>query len=155
MANELSNLKPPQGAHKKAMRIGRGPGSGKGKTAGRGSKGQRHRSKVPQWFEGGQMPLARRLPKRGFHNIFSKQFSIVRLDHIAKKFESGSVVNEESLQAAGLVSKVAKNGIKILGNGEIDIALTVHASKFTASAKQKIEAAGGKALLLSNKAEKE
>ena len=155
MANELSNLKPPKGAHKKAMRIGRGQGSGKGKTAGRGSKGQRHRSKVPIWFEGGQMPLARRLPKRGFHNLFSKQYSIIRLDLMAKHFEAGAEVTTEALQAAGLVSKVAKDGIKILGNGEIDKSLTVHAAKFTASAKQKIEAAGGKAVLSGEASDKE
>jgi len=146
MANELSNLRPPSGAHKKKMRIGRGQGSGNGTTAGRGSKGQRARGTVPASFEGGQMPLARRLPKRGFKNIFSKKYSIVRLDKISTAFDAGTEVTLEALKNAGLVTKPAKDGIKILGNGEIDKALTIHADKFTASAKQKIEAAGGKAL---------
>ena len=146
MANELSNLRPPSGAHRKKMRIGRGQGSGNGTTAGRGSKGQRARGTVPASFEGGQMPLHRRLPKRGFKNIFSKQYSTVRLDKIASNFEAGAEVTGEALQKAGLISKLGKHGLKVLGNGEIDKALTIYAAKFTASAKQKIEAAGGKAL---------
>lgn len=146
MANELSNLRPPTGAHKKKKRIGRGQGSGSGTTAGRGSKGQRARGTVPAHFEGGQMPLARRLPKRGFKNIFSKQYSIVRLDKIAPHFEDGAEVTLDSLKSAGLISKVAKHGVKVLGNGDLDKALTIHAAKFTASAKAKIEKAGGKAI---------
>ena len=150
MANELTNLKPCKGAHKKRMRVGRGEGSGKGKTAGRGTKGQHSRGtgKVPIWFEGGQMPLHRRLPKRGFKNIFAKQYTTVRLDKIAAIFDGKTDVTAKSLKENGLISKVAKDGIKILGNGEIDKSLTIYASKFTASATQKIEAAGGKAILL-------
>jgi len=143
MANELSNLKPAAGAYKKRTRLGRGEGSGKGKTAGRGSKGQHKRGTVAPGFEGGQMPLHRRLPKRGFNNIFSKDFTVVRLDRIAERFTAGEVVDTESLKARGLVKKVGKNGIKILGNGEIGVALTVKAARFTASAEEKITSAGG------------
>ena len=151
MANELTNLKPCEGAHKKRMRIGRGEGSGKGKTAGRGTKGQRSRGKgkVTIWFESGQMPLHRRLPKRGFKNIFSKDYTEVRLDKIAAIFDDKAEVTAAALKESGLVSKVAKDGIKVLGNGEINKSLTIYAAKFTASAAKKIEAAGGKALLLS------
>ena len=143
MANELSTLKPAKGAYKKRTRVGRGEGSGKGKTAGRGSKGQRARGTVRPGFEGGQMPLHRRLPKRGFKNIFSKDFTAVRLDRIAAKFSAGEVVDAESLKARGLVKKVGKNGIKILGNGEIGHALTFRAARFTRSAEEKITNAGG------------
>ena len=139
MANELSNLRPPKNAHKKAKRIGRGFASGDGKTSGRGQKGQRARSKVAIWFEGGQMPLHRRLPKRGFTNIFAKQYTEVRLDRIAANFEAGADVNAEVLLENGVISKLAKNGIKVLGNGDIDKALNITAAKFTKSAKQKIE----------------
>lgn len=145
MANELSNLKPRPKAHKKAKRIGRGFASGDGKTSGRGQKGQRARSKVAIWFEGGQMPLHRRLAKRGFTNIFAKQYTEVRLDKIAANFEAGSEVTAQILLENGIISKVGKDGIKILGNGEIDKAITVNAQKFTKSAKAKIEAAGGTA----------
>jgi large subunit ribosomal protein L15 len=145
MANELSNLKPRPKAHKKAKRIGRGFASGDGKTSGRGQKGQRARSKVAIWFEGGQMPLHRRLAKRGFTNIFAKQYTEVRLDKIAANFEAGAEVNAVVLLENGIISKVCKDGIKILGNGEIDKAITVTAQKFTKSAKAKIEAAGGTA----------
>ena len=147
MANELSNLKPRPGAHKKAKRIGRGFASGDGKTSGRGQKGQRARSKVAIWFEGGQMPLHRRLAKRGFTNIFAKEYTTVRLDKIAANFEAGAEVNAESLIANGIIDKVAKDGLKILGNGEVDKALNVTATKFTKSAKSKIEAAGGSAII--------
>jgi large subunit ribosomal protein L15 len=143
MANELSNLKPATGAYKKRTRLGRGEGSGKGKTAGRGSKGQRKRGTIRPGFEGGQMPLHRRLPKRGFKNIFAKDFTAVRLDRIAAKFSEGEVVDAESLKARGLVKKIGKNGIKILGNGEIGYALTVRATRFTRSAEEKITNAGG------------
>ena len=147
MANELSNLKPRPGAHKKAKRIGRGFASGDGKTSGRGQKGQRARSKVAIWFEGGQMPLHRRLAKRGFTNIFAKEFTVVRLDKIAANFDAGSEVNAKSLLENGIIDKVAKDGIKVLGNGEIDKALNITATKFTKSAKAKIEAAGGTAII--------
>jgi large subunit ribosomal protein L15 len=143
MANELSSLSPVPGSQRKRTRVGRGEGSGKGKTAGRGSKGQRARGTVPAGFEGGQMPLQRRLGKRGFRNIFSKEFATVRLDLIAKRFEAGEVVTVEALRERGLVKKVGKNGVKILGNGDLGHALTVHAHKFTKSAVAKIEAAGG------------
>ncbi len=122
MANELSNLKPAPGSRKKPMRVGRGEGSGKGKTAGRGTKGQHARNTVKRGFEGGQMPLARRLPKRGFTNIFRKEFSLVRLDRIAAHFSAGETVDVESLRAKGLVGRVAKDGIKVLGNGDITAA---------------------------------
>ncbi|MAA79489.1 MAG: 50S ribosomal protein L15 [Deltaproteobacteria bacterium] len=147
MANELSNLKPRPGAHKKAKRIGRGFASGDGKTSGRGQKGQRARSKVAIWFEGGQMPLHRRLAKRGFTNIFAKQYTVVRLDKIAANFEAGAEVNATSLLENGIIDKVAKDGIKVLGNGDLDKALNITATKFTKSAKAKIEAAGGSAII--------
>ena len=147
MANELSNLKPRPGAHKKAKRIGRGFASGDGKTSGRGQKGQRARSKVAIWFEGGQMPLHRRLANRGFTNIFAKEYTVVRLDKIAANFDAGAEVNATSLLENGIIDKVAKDGIKILGNGELDKALNITATKFTKSAKSKIEAAGGTAIV--------
>ena len=143
MANELSKLSPPAGSTRKRMRVGRGEGSGKGKTAGRGQKGQHARGTVKRGFEGGQMPLARRLPKRGFKNIFAKQYTEVRIDRIAKRFEAGEVVDAAVLKSRGVVSKVAKDGIKVLGNGEISHALTIRAAKFTRSAAEKITAAGG------------
>ncbi len=143
MADELTNLKPVPGARKARMRVGRGEGSGKGKTAGRGTKGQHARNTVRRGFEGGQMPLYRRLPKRGFNNIFAKRYTTVRLDAIARKFSEGEVVDADSLRERGLVKTVAKDGIKVLGNGEIHHALTVRAARFTASAAEKIRAAGG------------
>lgn len=143
MANELSNLAPPAGSRRTRMRVGRGEGSGKGKTAGRGQKGQGARGTVRRAFEGGQMPLARRLPKRGFNNVFAKQFTEVRLDRIAAHFQAGEVVDAESLKARGLISKIGRDGVKVLGNGEIGHALTVRAAKFTGSAAEKIAAAGG------------
>ena len=143
MANELSSLAPPAGSTRKRMRVGRGEGSGKGKTAGRGQKGQHARGTVKRGFEGGQMPLARRLPKRGFKNIFAKQYTEVRIDRIAQRFEAGEVVDAAELKARGVISKVAKDGIKVLGNGEISHAVTVRAAKFTRSAAEKIAAAGG------------
>ena len=143
MANELSNLKPPAGAHKKRTRLGRGEGSGKGTTAGRGQKGQTARGTVRPGFEGGQMPLHRRLPKRGFTNIFAKQYTEVRLDRIAARFAAGEVVDAEALKARGVISKIAPDGLKILGNGEISHSLTIRAAKFTASAEEKITNAGG------------
>jgi large subunit ribosomal protein L15 len=143
MANELSSLKPPVGGYKSRKRVGRGEGSGKGRTAGRGQKGQLKRGTVHAGFEGGQMPLHRRLPKRGFNNIFAKQFTEVRLDRIASRYSAGEVVDIASLKERGLIKQVGKDGIKVLGNGEVSIALTVRASKFTASAAAKIEKAGG------------
>ncbi|MEE9120302.1 MAG: 50S ribosomal protein L15 [Syntrophobacteria bacterium] len=140
----LDELKPPKGAKKKAKRFGRGAGSGRGKTAGRGTKGQGSRSGggTPPGFEGGQMPLQRRLPKRGFHNPFKKAYAEVNvrdLDH----FDSDSVVDEEILRQRGLV-KGQWHGVKLLGIGDISKPLTVKVDRCSAGARQKIEAAGGK-----------
>jgi large subunit ribosomal protein L15 len=142
---KLHELKPAAGARKKRRRVGRGPGSGNGKTAGRGEKGQRSRSgySAQRGFEGGQMPLHRRLPKRGFVNIFRKEYRTVNVERL-NDLEAGSTVTPEILQAAGLIKK-GRDDLKILGHGEITVALTVQAHKFTKTAKEKIEAAGGKA----------
>jgi large subunit ribosomal protein L15 len=145
MANELSNLKPAQGATRPRTRVGRGEGSGLGKTSGRGTKGQGARGNVHPRFEGGQMPLHRRLPKRGFNNIFAAAYTEVRLDLIARHFSAGEVVDAETLKERGVIRKIERDGIKVLGNGEIGQALTVRAAKFTASAAEKIQAAGGTA----------
>ena len=145
MANELSNLKPSPGSTKARKRVGRGEGSGKGKTAGRGTKGQGARNTIHPRFEGGQMPLQRRLPKRGFNNIFAKRYTEVGLDKISAKFAKGDTVDAAALKEAGVISKIEKNGIKVLGNGDIDKALTIKAAKFTKSAAEKIAAAGGTA----------
>ena len=143
---KLDELKPACGASREAYRKGRGHGSGNGKTAGRGHKGQKARSGggVRPGFEGGQMPLTRRLPKRGFTNIFAKEYTEIKLSSL-EAFENDAVVNAEVVLESGLIRSVAKDGIKILGNGEITKRLTVQAAKFTASAQSKIEAAGGKA----------
>ena len=142
---KLHELTPAAGATKPAYRKGRGAGSGNGKTAGRGHKGQWARSGggVRPGFEGGQMPLARRLPKRGFHNIFGTTYAPVNVSAL-EKFEDGAVVDAKVLLDAGVLSKCTY-GVKILGNGEITKKLTVKASAFSESAKAKIEAAGGKA----------
>jgi large subunit ribosomal protein L15 len=145
MANELSNLKPSPGFTKPRKCVGCGEGSGKGKTVGRGTKGQGARNTIHPRFEGGQMPLQRRLPKRGFNNIFAKRYTEVRIDRISEKFNKGDTVDAETLKAAGVIAKIAKHGIKVLGNGEIDKAVTVKAAKFTKSAADKIAAAGGTA----------
>ena len=141
---KLNELSPAAGSTKEAYRKGRGSGSGNGKTAGRGHKGQKARSGggTRIGFEGGQMPLARRLPKRGFHNIFAKPLEAVNVS-VLEKFEDGAVVNAQALLEKGILSK-CEYGVKILGNGEITKKLTVQASAFSASAKEKIEAAGGK-----------
>lgn len=140
---DLSNLKPPKGANRNRKRVGRGPGSGLGKTAGRGSKGAQSRSGYHQkrGFEGGQMPLHRRLPKRGFHNPFRVEYAVVNLDDLAERFAAGTVVTPEVLRAARLVT--TKQPIKVLARGEIAIALTVKAQKFSEKAAEKIAAAGG------------
>ena len=143
---DLSNLQPPAGAKHSKKRVGRGPGSGTGKTAGRGHKGQKSRSgfRRKRGFEGGQMPLHRRVPKRGFHNPFRIEYAVVNLDDLAQKFESGAVVTVEALREHGLVrSRTAR--IKVLGRGELDRPLVVQAHKFSASAATKIGAAGGRA----------
>jgi len=140
---KLHELKPAAGSTKDRKRIGRGVGSGWGKTAGRGSKGQNARSGggVRPGYEGGQMPIHRRLPKRGFTNIFKKIMAVVNVNDLSR-FESGAVVDEATLVRSGLV-KGRMDGIKLLGQGEIDIALTVKINAFSRSAKAKIEAAGG------------
>ena len=141
----LEDLKPAQGAHKKAKRVGRGVGSGSGKTAGKGHKGQKARSGGVKGagFEGGQMPLQRRIPKRGFTNIFRKEYAIVNLDDLAKVTGSDPVT-PEMLKQKGLINDM-KDGLKVLGTGELKAKLTVRAHKFSKSAMEKIQAAGGKA----------
>ena len=141
----LHELSPAAGSNTKAYRKGRGNGSGNGKTAGRGQKGQWSRSGggVRVGFEGGQMPLTRRIPKRGFNNIFAKRLESVNVS-VLEKFEDGAVINAETLLAEGILSK-CEYGVKILGNGSITKKLTVRATAFSASAKEKIEKAGGKA----------
>lgn len=143
----LGNLSPAEGANKESKRLGRGIGSGLGKTSGKGHKGQWARSGggVRPGFEGGQMPLIRRVPKRGFNNHFRKEYSIVNLS-ILENFEAGSIVDIEVLNEKGLIKLVKGSvGLKVLGNGTLTKALTVKASSFSASAKEAIEKAGGSA----------
>ena len=141
-------LKPAAGSRKGRKRVGRGPGSGLGKTAGRGEKGQKSRSGFSQQpgFEGGQMPLHRRIPKRGFTNIFRKEYLTVNVERL-NRFEAGTVVTPESLRDAGLLHKGSLD-VKVLGNGDLKVALTVRAHKFTGAAARKIQEAGGKAEVL-------
>ena len=140
----LNNLRPPRGAKHPKKRVGRGPGSGHGKTASRGSKGAKSRSgfRFKRGFEGGQMPLHRRVPKRGFHNPFRVEYLVVNLDTLAEVFDAGTSVTPDLLRERGLVRK-ATGLVKILGRGEITKVLTVHAHKFSESAVKKITAAGG------------
>ena len=142
----LNNLRPPQGATHAKKRIGRGQGSGNGKTAGRGHKGAKSRSgfKFKRGFEGGQMPLHRRVPKRGFHNPFRTEYSVVNLDSIAKRFEKGTVVTPELLRETGLVAGTLER-VKVLARGEMTKGLTIRAHKFSGKAAEKIAAAGGAA----------
>jgi len=142
---KLHELSPAPGSAKENYRKGRGPGSGNGKTAGKGHKGQNARSGggVRPGFEGGQNPLYRRLPKRGFYNRFAKEYAIVNVALLDKRFNDGDVVDVNALVEAGIIKNVM-SGIKILGNGEISKKLTVKASIFSGAAKEKIEAAGGK-----------
>jgi len=146
MAKNLSNLRAPKGANSNKKRIGRGMGSGMGKTSTRGHKGQGSRSgsRTMRGFEGGQMPLHRRLPKRGFTNIFRTEYTVLGLDTIASLNESELTI--EKLQALGIAKKNAL--VKVLANGEITSAVTVHAHKFSKAAQEKIEKAGGKAVVL-------
>ena len=139
----LDNLRPPRGAKRKTLRVGRGPGSGRGKTSGRGHKGQKSRSGggIHPWFEGGQMPLQRRLPKRGFTNIFKKRYALVNVGDLAQ-LPAQSRVDEKLLRGLGLVKRQV-DGVKILGRGDLGIALTVEADKFSETARSKIESAGG------------
>jgi large subunit ribosomal protein L15 len=151
MATNLSNLRAPKKANTEPKRVGRGMGSGMGKTSTRGHKGQGSRSgsSLMRGFEGGQMPLHRRLPKRGFTNIFRTEYTLLNLDRLAKlQAESGE--NEwtlENLTAKGVLDK-KHSLLKVLGNGELTVAVTVHAHKFSKSAQEKIEKAGGKAVLV-------
>ena len=140
----LEELQPTEGSKFVSKRIGRGPGSGKGKTAGKGHKGQNARSGggVRPGFEGGQMPIYRRLPKRGFTNIFAKEYITVNVE-VFEKFDKDTVITAELLKEAGVISKI-KDGIKILGRGEVTKPFIVKAAKFTESAAAKIVAAGGK-----------
>lgn len=146
MALSLNNLKPAAGSTHKKKRVGRGPGSGLGKTSGRGHKGQKSRSGYSSrpGFEGGQMPLQRRLPKRGFTNIFKKQWVEISLAKIESSFEAGDDVTPEILHERGLIKK-AKHDLVILGTGEISKALNISSHRFTKTAKDKIEKAGGTA----------
>ncbi|PLX97757.1 MAG: 50S ribosomal protein L15 [Desulfuromonas sp.] len=145
---DLSNLKPASGSTKNKKRIGRGPGSGTGKTSGKGHKGQKARSggSIKPGFEGGQMPLQRRLPKRGFTSLNKKIYSLVNLRDL-EVFEAGATVGLEQYGQAGLVGQI-KDGVKILAAGELTKALTVQAHKFSKTAIEKIEAAGGKVEVL-------
>jgi large subunit ribosomal protein L15 len=140
----LNNLRPPQGMKHPKKRIGRGQGSGNGKTAGRGHKGAKSRSgyKFKRGFEGGQMPLHRRVPKRGFHNPFRVEYEVVNLDTLGLKFEAGVVITPDLLREQGLVPRGAAK-VKVLGRGELGKALTVRAHKFSGKAAEKIAAAGG------------
>ena len=146
MALSLNNLKPTKGSTHKKKRVGRGPGSGLGKTSGKGHKGQKSRSGYSQkiGFEGGQMPLQRRLPKRGFTNIFKKQWIEISLAKIEENFNVGEEITPEVLHERGLIKK-AKHDLVILGTGEISKPLTISAHRFTKAAKEKIENAGGTA----------
>ena len=141
---KLHELAPAAGSTKENFRKGRGAGSGNGKTAGKGHKGQNARSGggVRPGFEGGQIPLSRRLPKRGFNNVFAKEYAIVNVETINGAFEDGAVVNAETLIEKGVVKKLL-DGVKVLGRGEITKKVTVQATIFSASAKEKIEAVGG------------
>ena len=140
----LNNLRPPKGAKHAKKRIGRGQGSGNGKTAGRGHKGAKSRSgyKFKRGFEGGQMPLHRRVPKRGFHNPFRVEYDVINLDTLAERFDAGAVITPDSLREAGLLAG-GKRLVKVLARGEISKALTVRVHKFSGKAAEKIAAAGG------------
>jgi len=149
MTTDLSSLPRPEGAHRDRKRLGRGPGSGKGKTSGKGHKGQKARTGhhgVPTWFEGGQMPIQRRLPKRGFKNPFRTEYEIVNLDDIQKL--EVSEVTPEVLDQYRLIDLGKGRPVKVLGNGDLARKVTVRAHKVSASARAKIEAAGGSVELL-------
>ena len=145
----LNNLRPPKGAKHSKKRIGRGQGSGNGKTAGRGHKGAKSRSgfKFKRGFEGGQMPLHRRVPKRGFHNPFRVEYEVVNLDALGAKFDAGTVITPDLLRERGLVARGSRP-VKILARGDVGKALTVRAHKFSGKAAEKIAAAGGSTELI-------
>ena len=139
----LHELKPAEGSTTSRKRVGRGSGSGIGKTSGYGHKGQKARSgSKKNGFEGGQMPLARRLPKRGFTNIFAKEYTIINVAEL-NRFEDGTVITAQMLKEAGVISKIEKDGLKVLGRGELTKRLDVKAAKFSETAQKAIEAAGG------------
>jgi large subunit ribosomal protein L15 len=148
---DLSNLKPAAGAKRGRKRVGRGPGSGLGKTAGRGHKGQKSRTGYSRrfGFEGGQMPLVRRIPKRGFTNVFRTPNQIVHLHQLEAAFEDGAVVSLESLAERGLVDP-DRGPVKVLADGELSKGLTIHAHRFSKPARAKIEAAGGQCEVVSS-----
>jgi large subunit ribosomal protein L15 len=143
---KLHELSPAPGSTKEVKRIGRGHGSGNGKTAGKGHKGQKARSGggIRLGFEGGQMPLQRRIPKRGFNNIFAKHYVVINVSDLEANFDNGAVVDTEALVGLGIIND-PKDGVKVLGNGELTKSLTVQVAKFSKSAVEKIEKAGGKA----------
>ncbi|MBI3651024.1 MAG: 50S ribosomal protein L15 [Acidobacteria bacterium] len=150
MALGIHNIGAPKGANKNKKRVGRGPGSGTGKTAGRGHKGQKSRSGYSgrPGFEGGQMPLQRRLPKRGFTNTFKKEWLEVKLSDLDNKFEAGEAITPDLMAERGLVKKgvlARAHGVVVLGGGDVTKALTITAHRFSKSAREKIEAAGGTA----------
>lgn len=142
---KLHELSPADGSTKERKRIGRGAASGQGKTAGKGHKGQKARAGrgIRPGFEGGQMPLQRRVPKRGFNNIFATEYAIVNLGTLEEKFENGAVINAEALIKAGVIKKTL-DGVKVLGNGEVTKTFTLQVAKVSETAKTKIEATGGK-----------
>jgi large subunit ribosomal protein L15 len=156
MSIGLNNLRAPKGSTHKKKRVGRGPGSGLGKTAGRGEKGQKSRSgySAKIGFEGGQMPLHRRLPKRGFTNIFKKEWIEVNLSSLEQHFAADDEVTPELLRERGLIKK-AKRDVVVLGTGEISKALRISAHRFTKSAREKIEKAGGAATLITREPQSE
>jgi len=143
---KLHELSPAPGSTKEVKRIGRGHGSGNGKTAGKGHKGQKARSGggIRPGFEGGQMPLQRRVPKRGFNNIFAKEYVVINVSDLEANFEAGAVVDTEALIDLGIINN-PKDGVKVLGNGELTKSMTVQVAKFSKTAVEKIEKAGGKA----------
>ena len=145
---DLSNLKPSDRSRFTKKRVGRGQGSGNGKTAGRGHKGAQSRSgySFKRGFEGGQMPLHRRVPKRGFHNLFREEFDVVNLDTLSERFDAGTEITPELLRERGLVSRSQR--VKVLARGDVTKALTVRAHKFSGKAAEKIAAAGGAAEVL-------
>lgn len=147
----LHNLQAPRGGNQKENRVGRGESSGLGKTAGRGNKGQKARKsgQVRIGFEGGQMPIQRRTPKRGFKNPFRKEYAVINVGTLAEHFKADAVVDVDALKAAGLV-KSMQDGVKVLAHGELKHALTVKAHGFSAAAREKIEKAGGRAELLAD-----
>jgi len=149
MAITLSNLKPPRGSRKRKVRVGRGMGSKLGKTAGAGNKGQKSRTGYSRrpGFEGGQMPLHRRMPKRGFRNPFGTDYAVVNVESL-NKFSAGETVTPVEMMARGLLSTGPRVPVKVLGDGELKVALTVQAHKFSKSAQEKITGAGGKAEIL-------